>query len=159
MTDTTHTGEHVRERVFIDKTSPESYKAFRQAAKAVRADAVAAGLEAALLELVNVRVSQINGCAFCLGTHTRAALAAGESPVRLGVLPGWRDTEVFSARERAALGLAEAVTRPEDAAAQESAYEDAREVFTDSAISAVIWAAITINAFNRVSILSKHPVR
>ncbi|MFJ9180073.1 carboxymuconolactone decarboxylase family protein [Streptomyces sp. NPDC102360] len=154
---TTHASD--RRRVFIDKQSPDAYKAFRHASEAVRAEATEAGLEPELRELINVRVSQINGCAFCLNTHTRAALHAGESPLRLGVLPGWRDAELFTDRERAALGLAEAVTRPDDAVAQEVAYGAAREVFDDAEISAVIWTAITINAFNRVSILSKHPVR
>ncbi|MGY0490226.1 carboxymuconolactone decarboxylase family protein [Streptomyces sp. WG-D5] len=155
----TTTGGQDRRRVFIDKQSPDAYQAFRHAAETVRATAVEAGLEPALLELINIRVSQINGCAFCLNTHTRAALRAGESPLRLGVLPGWRDTEVFTERERAALALAETVTHPEDAVAQESAYGAAREVFDEAELSAAIWAAISINAFNRVSILSKHPVR
>ncbi|MFE5096715.1 carboxymuconolactone decarboxylase family protein [Streptomyces sp. NPDC056638] len=159
MSDATAVQEQGARRVYIDKASPESYQAFRRAAEAVHAEAVAAGLEPSLLELVNIRASQLNGCAFCLNAHTRTALRAGESPMRLGVLPGWRDTEVFTIRERAALALAEAVTNLEDAAAQESAYTTAREVFTEAEISAVIWAAITINTFNRVSILSKHPVR
>lgn len=118
-------------RVYIDKASPASYHAFRRAAEAVHTEAVAAGLKPALLELVNVRVSQLNGCAFCLNVHTRAALRAGESPMRLGVLPGRRDTEVFTVRERAALSLAEAVTHSEEAAALEPAYAAAREVFTE----------------------------
>ncbi|MGW3728678.1 carboxymuconolactone decarboxylase family protein, partial [Streptomyces sp. NPDC000851] len=71
----------------------------------------------------------------------------------------WRDTELFTPAERAALALAEAVTSPADATAQESAYASARETLTEDQISAVIWVAITINAFNRVSIMSKHPVR
>ncbi|WP_030421738.1 carboxymuconolactone decarboxylase family protein [Streptomyces sp. SCSIO 75703] len=158
MSDTTTQGQDAR-RVYIDKASPASYRAFRKAAEAVHTEAVAAGLEPVLLELVNIRVSQLNGCAFCLNAHTRAALRAGESPMRLGVLPGWRDTEVFTVRERAALDLAEAVTHVQDATAQESAYAAARETFTEAEISAVLWAAITINAFNRVSVLSKHPVR
>lgn len=75
------------------------------------------------------------------------------------MLAAWRDTELFTARERASLALAEATTHPADALAQERAYAEAREVLDDDQISAVVWAAITINAFNRVSILSKHPVR
>lgn len=89
----------------------------------------------------------------------RAALRAGETPQRLAVLPAWRDTELFTARERAALALAEATTRPADAAAQSAAYAQARGVLSDDEVSAVIWVAISINAFNRVSVLSKHPVR
>ncbi|WP_309054116.1 carboxymuconolactone decarboxylase family protein [Streptomyces sp.] len=146
-------------RVFVDKQSPKAYHALVQTAEAVRATAAEAGLDRILVELVNLRVSQINGCAACLDVHTRAALRAGETTRRLGVLPAWRDTELFTPRERAALGLAEAVTDPADASAQERAYAEAREVLDEEAISAVIWVAITINAFNRVSILSKHPVR
>ena len=152
-------GERARQRVFIDKQSPRAYRSFRESAAVVRAVAADAGLERILVELVNLRVSQINGCAYCLSTHTRAALQAGEDVLRLGVLAAWRDTELFSPRERAALALAEATTSPADATAQEDAYASARAVLTDDEISAVIWVAITINAFNRVSILSKHPVR
>jgi AhpD family alkylhydroperoxidase len=146
-------------RVFVDKQSPKPYHALIQTSEAVRATAADAGLDRVLVELINLRVSQLNGCAYCLDVHTRAALRAGESTQRLGVLAAWRDTEVFTPRERAALALAEATTDPADAAAQETAYDAAREVFGDDEISAVIWVAITINAFNRVSILSKHPVR
>ncbi|KQX50809.1 MULTISPECIES: carboxymuconolactone decarboxylase family protein [unclassified Streptomyces] len=146
-------------RVYLDKQSPAAYQALVRTADAVRATASEAGLDRILVELVNLRVSQINGCAYCLDVHTRAALRAGETTRRLGVLPAWRDADLFTARERAALALAEATTHPADALAQERAYDAAREVLNDDEVSAVIWVAITINAFNRVSILSKHPVR
>ncbi|MEU9132247.1 carboxymuconolactone decarboxylase family protein [Kitasatospora sp. NPDC048540] len=146
-------------RVFIDKQSPQAYRAMLATAEAVRAVAADAGLDRRLVELVNLRVSQINGCAYCLSLHTRAALQAGDTAQRLGVLAAWRDTELFTPQERAALALAEATTDPSDAAVQESAYAAAREALTDDQISAVVWVAIAINAFNRVSILSKHPVR
>lgn len=146
-------------RVYIDKQSPKAYHALVQTSEAVRATAADAGLDRTLVELINLRVSQINGCAYCLQLHTRAALRAGETTQRLGVLTAWRDTELFTPAERAALHLAEATTEPADAAAQESAYSAARDLFTDDQLSAIIWVAITINAFNRVSILSKHPVR
>ncbi|MDX3071037.1 carboxymuconolactone decarboxylase family protein [Streptomyces sp. MI02-7b] len=146
-------------RIFIDKQTPQSYGAMRDAAETIRGAAADAGLDRVLVELVNLRVSQINACAYCLHVHTRAALRAGEDPQRLGVLPAWRDTEVFTLRERAALALAEATTTPADTAAADEAYAGAREVLSDDEISAVIWVAITINAFNRVSIMSKHPVR
>ncbi|MEV7598156.1 carboxymuconolactone decarboxylase family protein [Kitasatospora sp. NPDC089797] len=146
-------------RVFIDKQSPTAYKALLGAAEAARAAATEAGLDRRLVELVNLRVSQLNGCAYCLNVHTRAALREGETTQRLGVLPAWRDTELFTGRERAVLALAEATTHPADATAQEAAYALAREALTEEEISAAIWVAITINAFNRVSIMSKHPVR
>lgn len=146
-------------RVYLDKQSPAAYQALVKTAETVRTTAAEAGLDRILVELVNLRVSQLNGCASCLDVHTRAALRAGETTRRLGVLAAWRDTELFTPRERAALALAEATTHPADALAQERAYADAREVLDDDEISAVLWVAITINAFNRVSILSKHPVR
>ncbi|MFC8088372.1 carboxymuconolactone decarboxylase family protein [Streptomyces sp. NPDC057340] len=146
-------------RVYVDKQSPQAYKAMLATAQTVREVAAEAGLDRILVELVNIRVSQLNACAFCLSRHTGAALRAGETAQRLGVLPAWRDTELFSARERAALALAEATTRPADAEAQNTAYAEARGALTDDEISAVIWVAISINAFNRVSVMSKHPVR
>ncbi|WP_225804793.1 carboxymuconolactone decarboxylase family protein [Streptomyces sp. NK15101] len=157
MSDTA--GAPADKRIYVDKQSPKAYHALVQTADAVRATAAEAGLDRILVELVNLRVSQLNGCAYCLDVHTRAALRAGETARRLGVLAAWRDTEVFTDRERAALDLAEAVTAPADALAQERAYDSARRALGDDEISAVIWVAITINAFNRVSILSKHPVR
>ncbi|WP_445525352.1 carboxymuconolactone decarboxylase family protein [Streptomyces cyslabdanicus] len=155
----THTTESADRRIFIDKQHPTAYRSLVQTAEAVREVAAGAGLDRTLVELVNLRVSQINGCAYCLNVHTRAAVRAGETTQRLGVLPAWRDTELFTPDERAALALAEATTDPGDAALQETAYETARDVLTDDQISAVIWVAVTINAFNRISIMSKHPVR
>ncbi|MFJ5228359.1 carboxymuconolactone decarboxylase family protein [Kitasatospora sp. NPDC088391] len=128
-------------------------------AEAVRVAAAEAGIERRLVELINLRVSQLNGCAYCLDVHTKAALKEGETVQRLGVLAAWRETGLYDERERAALALAEATTHPADATAQEAAYARARTVLGDEQISAVIWVAIAINAFNRVSILSKHPVR
>ncbi|MQY34384.1 hypothetical protein SRB17_23530 [Streptomyces sp. RB17] len=146
-------------RIFIDKQSPKAYHALLQTSEAVRATAAEAGLDRTLVELVNLRVSQINGRAYCLHVHTRAALRAGDTPDRLGVLAAWRETELFTPAERAALALAEATTAASDAAAQDAAYAVARDVLTDDQTAAVIWVAVTINAFNRVSIMSRHPVR
>lgn len=146
-------------RIYIDKQSPKAYHALVATSGAVRAVAEEAGLSRTLVELVNLRVSQLNGCASCLDVHTRAALRAGDTARRLGVLAAWRDTAVFTAEERAALALAEATTNPADAALQEGSYALARETLSDDQIAAVIWVAVAINAFNRVSIMSKHPVR
>ncbi|MFJ4908446.1 carboxymuconolactone decarboxylase family protein [Streptomyces sp. NPDC093249] len=157
MTDVTRATDG--RRVYLDKQHPASYQALLRTAETVRAEAARAGLDRILVELVNLRVSQINGCASCLDVHTRAALRSGDTPRRLGVLPAWRETELFTPRERAALALAEATTHPADGLAQDRAYEEARAALDDDEISAVIWVAITINAFNRVSIMSRHPVR
>jgi AhpD family alkylhydroperoxidase len=155
---THRTARSVLRRIFIDKQSPKAFHALAQTSEAVRATAAEAGLDRTAVELINLRVSQMNGCAYCLDVHTKAALRAGESAQRLGVLVAWRDTDMFTRSERAALALAEATTDPTNADAQTSAYEATREVLTDEQVSAAIWVAITINAFNRVSIMSKHPV-
>jgi AhpD family alkylhydroperoxidase len=145
-------------RIFIDKQSPQIFHALVKTSEAVSATAADAGLDRTTVELINLRVSQLNGCAYCLDLHTRRALRAGESPQRLGVLAAWRDADVFTPAERAALELAEATTHATDSAAQESAYAVARTTLTEDQISAAIWVAVTIGAFNRVSIMSKHPV-
>ncbi|KOV96180.1 carboxymuconolactone decarboxylase family protein [Streptomyces sp. NRRL B-3648] len=146
-------------RIFIDKQSPKAYHALVQTSEAVRAVAADAGLDRVLVELVNLRVSQLNGCAYCLHLHTRAALRAGDTPQRLGVLAAWRETELFTPAERAALALAEAATAVADTAAADTAWAAARDVLTEDQMSAVVWVAVTINAFNRVSVMSRHPVR
>jgi AhpD family alkylhydroperoxidase len=153
-----HTPGSAGGRIFIDKQSPHAFHAFVQTSEAVRAVAAEAGLDRIVVELINVRVSQVNSCAYCLDLHSKAALRAGESTQRLNVLAAWRDTALFTPAERAALALAEAITDATDAAGQESAYEAARQELTDDQISAAAWVAITINAFNRVSIISRHPV-
>ncbi|MEU1281257.1 carboxymuconolactone decarboxylase family protein [Streptomyces sp. NPDC005805] len=144
--------------VFIDKFDPDVFRALARTAQAAGAAAARAGLPVTLVELVNLRVSQINGCAYCLRAHTRAALAAGETAGRLGLLAAWRETDVFTAAERTALALAEAATNL-DGSARGAAAAAARTELTDDQISAVLWVAITINAFNRVSIMSGHPVK
>ncbi|GAA3826522.1 carboxymuconolactone decarboxylase family protein [Streptomyces phyllanthi] len=154
-----HTNGSAPRRIFVDKQSPLAFHAMVKTSEAVTATAAEAGLDRTTVELINLRVSQLNGCAFCLDLHTRKALRAGESPQRLGVLAAWRDTGLFTPSERAALELAEATTDPTGFAAHESAYETARRALTEDQISAAIWVAITIGAFNRVSIMSKHPVQ
>lgn len=145
-------------RIYLDKQTPSVFKALRATAAEVRARASEAALSRTTLELVNLRVSQINGCAYCLDLHTDLALRAGETTQRLAVLPGWRDTSLFSDTERAALELAEAVTRVADTELSDEDYARARTVLSDDQLSVLLWAAITINAFNRVSILSRHEV-
>jgi len=145
-------------RVLIDKQSPQPYRAHVQAVSRVRRTAREAGLDRTLIELVNIRVSQLNGCAACLHVHVRTALATGETPQRLAVLPAWRDTTLFTDKERAALTLAESITTLPDARTQDQDYADARKHLTPDELSAVAWVAIAINAFNRISIVSGHTV-
>jgi AhpD family alkylhydroperoxidase len=146
-------------RLHIDKHTPEAYKSLVGVSTAVMSVAKNAGLDRKLVELVNVRVSQLNGCPSCLDVHVRRANGAGASVKQLATLSVWRDTELFDDREQAALRLAEITTTLPDHDTADREYARAREVLTDDEFSAVIWVAIAINAFNRVSILSRHPVR
>ena len=118
-----------------------------------------AGLDLKTMELLNVRISQLNGCAYCLDMHVRDAVQAGEAPQRLAVLPAWRDTALFTDKERAALALAESITELPGHGPLEHEEAYAREHLTEEEFSVVSWLVITMNAFNRVSITSHHPVR
>ena len=146
------------EHIHIDKQSPAAYRALIGVATAVGSLAADSGLPRPLVELVNVRVSQLNGCPSCLEIHTRKAVAAGVTDKQLATLPAWRDSGVFDEREQAALRLAEMTTTLPDHDTAEREYARARKVFSDDQLSAVIWVATAINAFNRVSILSRHTV-
>jgi AhpD family alkylhydroperoxidase len=147
------------DRLFIDKQSPDAYRTMSAVAAEVAATAQAAGLDRLLVELVNIRISQLNGCGFCLDLHVRRALEKGETPQRLAVLPAWRDVDLFSATEQAALALAETITVLPEAHDRERERSRARKQLTADQFSAVSWIAITMNAFNRISIISGHPVR
>ncbi|MFD3743736.1 N-acetyltransferase [Nocardia sp. NPDC058633] len=147
-----------RDRVWIDKQHPAVFRALSAVAAEVRAAATAAGIDRRLIELINLRVSQINGCPYCLAVHERAALGAGLSAQEITVLPAWRRGGAYSAADRAALGLAEAVTTLPAEENTDREYEIAREYWSEEQISVIVWIAVTIGAFNRVSILSAHPV-
>ncbi|MHB1063746.1 MAG: carboxymuconolactone decarboxylase family protein [Georgenia sp.] len=140
--------------IYLDKSEPAAWRSLNGFALKVRAATDSAGLPRSAVELLNVRVSQLNGCAYCLDLHSRLALEAGVSAQQLAVLPIWRETELFGSIERAALAVAEAATAPSG--------PDTRQAgagLTQAQYSALAWAAIAMNAFNRVSIISNHPVR
>jgi AhpD family alkylhydroperoxidase len=142
-------------RIFVDKQSPKAYHALLQTSEAVRTVAAEAGLDRALVELVNLRVSQINGCAYCLHVHTRAALRAGETPQRLGVLAAWRDTELFTPTERAALALAEAVTLLAVDHVPDEVWAGSASVLTDEQMAAVVAVTVAINGWNRIAVSTR----
>lgn len=137
------------------------YRKQRQANAAMLAlhDAVANGpLEAPLLELVRIRASQLNGCAFCLDLHARDARAAGETTQRLDVLAGWREAPVFSDRERAALALTEAVTLLAGSGVPDPVIEDAESWFDSDELATLLFAVAEINAWNRIAVTARTPV-
>ena len=110
------------------------------------------GLEASLLELVKSRASQINGCAWCLDMHTKDARARGETEQRLYLLAVWRESSCYSARECAALGWTEAVTRIATQEVSDALYSEVREHFDEKALVDLTLAIIAINSWNRMNV-------
>ena len=145
-------------RVNLSKQLPASYKALVELDKVVEAAAEEAGLDALLINLVKIRTSQINGCAFCLRMHTRDALEHGETTDRLAVVAAWGESQYFTAEEEAALALAEGIARMEAAPLTDQRYAEIAEVLDERRIAAISWVAITINAWNRVAVNSHYPV-
>ena len=110
------------------------------------------GLEPSLLELVKVRASQINGCAYCADMHTRDARTQGEAEQRLHTIFAWRETPFFTERERAALAWTEAITRVNQSAVSEEAYESARRHFGEKELVDLTIAIVAINGWNRLAV-------
>jgi AhpD family alkylhydroperoxidase len=110
------------------------------------------GLERGLIELVKIRASQINGCAYCIDMHTQDARAEGETERRIYALNAWRETPFYTNRERAALAWTEAVTRISDGGVSDALYEEARQHFDEKELVDLTWAVAAINAWNRVAI-------
>ncbi len=115
----------------------------------------ASGLERPLLELVKIRASQINGCAYCIDMHTKDARVLGETEQRIYALNAWRETPFFTPRERAALAWTEAVTRVADTHVPDDVYDEVRPQFTEDELLALTFEVIVINAWNRLAISSR----
>ncbi len=145
-------------RAHLRDGSPATFKALLALNEQAAQQAAEADLDGRLVELVKIRVSQLNGCAFCLRMHSRDALKAGELPDRLAVLPTWRETGYFSAQERAALELSEAITFVASDQVPDEVYSVAAAHLSEAQVAAVSWLAIVMNAFNRVAITSRYAV-
>ena len=133
---------------------PENYQRLLMLDKEVGAAIAQAGLDPLLAELVKIRVSQLNGCAFCLRMHTRDALAKGETSDRLVLVSAWWESQYFTPQEQAALALAEQVTSLTGPVRR--AWDDGS--LTPEQVSAVSWLAVLMNAWNRVAVTSHYPV-
>lgn len=108
-----------------------------------------------LRELVRIRASQLNGCAYCIDMHTKDARAAGETEQRIYALPAWRETPFFDARERAALGFTESVTLLAGDHVPAEAYDTVAEQFTADEIAALVGLIVTINAWNAIGVSTR----
>jgi AhpD family alkylhydroperoxidase len=139
-------------RVDIQTDAPDLYRAYARLDSASGRSA----LDPALRLLVYLRASYVNGCAYCVESHTRDALAAGESDRRLYATAAWHESPLFSDRERAAFALTDALTHVADRGT-DAAYEAAAGHFTPEELAALIYAIVTINGWNRLAI-STHMV-
>jgi AhpD family alkylhydroperoxidase len=119
---------------------------------ALGAQAEASGLERSLLELVKMRASQLNGCAYCLDMHSKDARAAGETEQRLYLLDAWREASLYSERERAALAWTEAVTLVAEGHVPDGAYDEASNHFTEDELVSLTLAIVAVNSWNRLNI-------
>jgi AhpD family alkylhydroperoxidase len=139
----------------MDAQRLNAYQAAPDAMKAVlHAEAYIqhSGLEKSLIELVKMRASQINGCAYCLSMHSRDARKRGESEMRLYLLDAWHESSLYTPRERAALGWTDALTRIADTHAPDTAWEELRQHFTDKEAVDLTTLIGLINLWNRLAI-------
>jgi AhpD family alkylhydroperoxidase len=135
-------------RLDMQKSAPGGYKAMAALEGYVRRS----HLEQPLLELIRLRASQINGCAFCIDMHTKDARAAGETEQRLYCLDAWREAPFYSDRERAALAWTEAITRIGEGHAPDDVFAEAHRHFSDEELANLTIAIIAINGWNRLAI-------
>jgi AhpD family alkylhydroperoxidase len=140
-------GAGAHERVDIADRARDAYRAMVAFDRSIQ-------LDLALRELVKIRASQINGCAYCIELHTRDARKVGESERRIYALSAWHESPLFSERERAALALTDAITNIAGTGLPDTVYEQAAEHFDEDELANLVLAINAINAWNRIAISS-----
>lgn len=138
-------------RMTMNDVAPEAYQAVLGMELYARKH-----VDPTLLELVKLRASMVNGCAFCVDMHSRDALTAGESPRRLFAVAAWHDAPFFDARERAALALTDAVTKLGDDGVSDEVWQRAAAEFNSDELANLLVAIATINVWNRLSIATRN---
>ena len=146
-------------RVNLGKAAPDLYQGVSGLEKQAKELSAAAGLAEGFTHLLRLRASQINQCAYCVRMHTRDAMKSGETSDRISLLAAWRESGYFNEKERAGLALTEAVTLINKGQLPDQLYAEISEVLNEKEIAAVEWIAIVINAWNRIAIVSRYPVK
>ncbi|MDT4866241.1 alkylhydroperoxidase AhpD family core domain protein [compost metagenome] len=144
----------MKERLNIFKADPKAFEAMMGLEKYL----AESGLDKKLFELIKTRVSQINGCAYCINMHTRDAMKIGETAQRLFLLDAWRESNLFTDKEKAVLALTEAMTLIANKPVSDEIYNAAKNQLTDKEFAAVIMAVVAINGWNRISITLQTPL-
>jgi AhpD family alkylhydroperoxidase len=147
----------MQERMNPYEAAPELMQAMLELEEKVRGS----GLPGSLIRLVKTRASQLNGCAYCVHMHCREARAAGESEERLYLLSAWRESPLYSPRERAALGWTEALTLLADSHAPDDSYDELAREFSESERVKLTMVIVAINGWNRIAVgfRSVHPTK
>ncbi len=135
------------ERIDLKATAPDAYRAMAAFDRSIE-------LDSALRELVKIRASQLNGCAYCIALHTRDARKAGESEQRLYALAAWRESPLFTERERMALELTDVITGIGKRGVPDAVYKRAASEFSAAELANLIFAVTAINAWNRIAVSS-----
>ena len=138
----------MEKRVNVQKTQPQAYKAMY----ALESYLATTGLTKTHKELVKVRASQINRCAFCIDMHTKEALKSGETSQRIFLLDAWAETNLFSEEEKVVLAITEEITLIHNHGLSDATYKKAAQLFDEKYIAQIIMAVVTINAWNRIAI-------
>lgn len=144
----------MEQRMNMSKVSPEAYQAMIGLENYI----TQSGLDRKLYELIKTRASQINGCAYCINMHTRDALKIGETAQRLFLLDAWRETDLYSEKERAVLALTESMTLISTNHVPDEIYNEASAHLTEKELAAVIMAVVAINGWNRIAITTRSPL-
>lgn len=145
-------------RVHLSKTEPAAYQALDAFSNTVSEICAANGIDDRLKEIVMLHCSQLNGCAYCTRVHVDRAAAAGIDADTMMQISTWRESHVFSERERAALELAECFTFIAEDGIPDDVYDRVGSVFTEKEYAALSWACVSINAFNRIVVAGRYPV-
>lgn len=145
-------------RVHLSKSAREAYRALDAFSRTVGGIAEESGIDARLKELVQIHISQLNGCAYCVRIHVDRAVEAGLDADVIAQLPTWRESGVFSDRERAGLELAESFTFIHEDGIPDDVYDRVGAILTEKEYVALSWVIVSINSFNRIAIAGRYPV-
>lgn len=141
----------MKKRINIAKTDPKAYQAMLGLEKYI----AESGLDFTLYELIKTRASQLNGCAYCINMHTRDAMKQGETAQRLFLLDAWRETNLYTSKERAVLALTEEMTLLPNKQISDEVYEEASNHLNEQELAAVIMSVVAINGWNRIAITTQ----
>lgn len=142
----------------LSRSARDAYLALSAFSKTVGSVTADAGIDARLKELVQIHVSQLNGCAYCVRLHFDRAIKAGVDPDVIVQLPSWRDSGVFTERERAAFELAEAYTYIHQGGIPDDVYNRVGGILSEEEYVAIGWLIVAINSFNRIAIAGRYAV-